>query len=84
MAIHKNPATIDDLLKVLLSFKEKFGNIPVIMSLDCEGNEYSDVLDVLYAQEEDIEYIFDCYSPMPGKPSITDETKTCLILQPAR
>ena len=84
MAIHKNPATIDDLLKVLLSFKEKFGNIPVIMSSDSEGNEYSDVLDVLYAQEEDIEYIFDYYSPMPGKPSITHETKTCLVLQPVR
>lgn len=84
MAIHKNPATIDDLLKVLLSFKEKFGNIPVIMSSDSEGNEYSDVLDVLYAQEEDIEYIFDYYSPMPGNPSITHETKTCLVLQPSR
>ena len=76
---------IDELIAVLLDVKGKMGNMPVIMSLDSEGNEYSDIMCAEVDSKENFdEYCADLYSPMPKTPSITDTDTHLLVLVPAR
>ena len=76
---------IDELIAALLDVKGKVGNMPVIMSLDSEGNEYSDIMCAEVDSKENFDkYCADLYSPMPNSPSITDKDTHLLVLVPAR
>ncbi len=81
----KQIKNIDEMIAALLELKGKIGNMPIVMSLDSEGNEYSDIM---YAEVESKEnfdkYCTDLYLPMPKTPSITEKDTHVLILVPAR
>lgn len=77
--------TITDLIRALEETRREYGDLPVVMSLDSEGNEYSDILSI---EPDNIDsfmkYCADLYSPMPGDPSVTEEARGVVVIVPTR
>lgn len=81
----KHIKTISDLIRELEENRRRYGDLPVVMSLDSEGNEYSDIFAVEPDSTENfMEYCADLYSPMPGDPSVTGEAKGVVVIIPTR
>lgn len=81
----KQIKNIDEMIAALLELKGKIGNMPIVMSLDSEGNEYSDIMCAEVDSKENFdEYCADLYSPMSKTPSISEKDTHVLILVPAR